>query len=272
MSRNDDFRTERRYRRLHHFVVARRSFVHRLSQLGISPLRVLVMITIVVGPLFAGDRDGTRSTVAQAPNAGPQFGLPFAEPPGPGTWFVSQGYGTTVWAQRNWRDLYAAGQGIHFGVDFATRCGREVLAIGDGTVLGIDGPYGSAPHNLAITLSGGYTVIYGHLLERSTLVRVGQRVKAGDVVAHSGDPYGPSCYRAPHLHLEMRVNGLSRATNPMNLIPADWDRLTLGVKGGGTAFSQDPADPRAWATLRDQPDITFGDRVIVNYPTWDPYA
>ncbi len=235
-------------------------------------MRFLLGVAIIVVPLFAGNADGIRLTVAQAQTSSPPFRLPFAEAPGPDTWFVSQGYGTTVWAQRNWRDLYAAGQGIHFGVDFPTRCGRNVLAIGDGTILGIDGPYGSAPHNLAITLAGGYTVVYGHLLDRSTLVRVGQRVKAGDVVAYSGDPYGPSCYRAPHLHLEIRTSGLSRTTNPMNLINADWDRLTLGLTGGGTAFSQNLGDPRAWATLRDQPDITFGGRVLVDYPMWDPYA
>jgi murein DD-endopeptidase MepM/ murein hydrolase activator NlpD len=202
----------------------------------------------------------------------PQFRLPFAEPPGPDTWFVSQGYGATVWAQRNWPDLYSAGQGIHFGIDFATRCGRNVLAIGDGTVVGIDGPYGSAPHNLAIQHAGGYVSIYGHLRERTTLVRVGQRVNAGDVVAHSGDPYSAACDKAPHLHLEIRINGVGGTTNPMNLIPADWDRLTLGVGAGGTSFAQDLTNPRQWNTLRDQPDITFGGRIIVTYPTWEPYA
>jgi len=272
MERNENLRLMRHDGSLRRELATWRSFAHRLLRAGVPPLRLLFVITVVVAPLFVGDTAGIRTAVAHAQSEGQMFRLPFAAPPGPDTWFVSQGYGTTVWAQRNWPDLYAAGQGTHFGVDFATHCGREVLAIGDGTVLGIDGPYGSAPHNLAITLSGGYTVIYGHLLERSTLVRVGQRVKAGDVVAHSGDPYGPSCYRAPHLHLEIRENGLSRATNPMDLIPADWDRLTLGIAGGGTAFSQNLGNPRAWATLRDQPDITFGGRVIVNYPTWDPYA
>jgi murein DD-endopeptidase MepM/ murein hydrolase activator NlpD len=235
-------------------------------------LQLLVIGAMIAGTLFVNEavRPGSSSVDAKADV--PQFRLPFAEPPGPDTWFVSQGYGTTVWAQRNWPDLYAAGQGIHFGVDFATRCGRNVLAIGDGTVLGIDGPYGSAPHNLAIQHANGYISIYGHLRERTTLVRVGQQVKAGDVVAHSGDPYSPTCDRAPHLHLEIRINGVSGTTNPMNLIPADWDRLTLGVGAGGTNFAQDLTNPRQWATLRDQPDIHFGGGIIVNYPTWEPYA
>lgn len=235
-------------------------------------LHLIAVSAIVAATLFVGNGSQPGSISVAAQGSTPPFHLPFAEPPGPDTWFVSQGYGATVWAQRNWPDLYAAGQGIHFGVDFATRCGRNVLAIGDGTVLGIDGPYGSAPHNLAITLSGGYTVIYGHLLERTTLVRIGQQVKAGDVVAHSGDPTGPTCIRAPHLHLEIRINGVSGTTNPMNLIAADWDRLTLGVGAGGTNFAQNLTNPRQWATLRDQPDIHFGGAIIVNYPTWEPYA
>ncbi len=178
----------------------------------------------------------------------------------------------SVWAQRNWPDLYAAGQGIHFGIDFATRCGREVRAIGDGTVLGIDGNYGSPPHNLAIQHSGGYVSIYGHLRERTSLVRVGQQVKAGDVVAHSGDPYSVNCDKAPHLHLEIRTNGVSRTTNPMLLIPADWDRLTLGV-GGVARVSRKTSPIRAVGLhLRDQPDIMFGGGILVNYPTWEPYA
>ncbi len=235
-------------------------------------LQLILVGAIVLTTVFVNEvtEPPQASVAAQADT--PQFRLPFAEPPGPDTWFVSQGYGTTVWAQRNWPDLYAAGQGIHFGIDFATRCGRNVLAIGDGTVLGIDGPYGSAPHNLAISHPGGYISMYGHLRERTTLVRVGQQVKAGDVVAHSGDPYSANCDRAPHLHLEIRINGLSATTNPMNLIPADWDRLTLGVGAGGTGFAQNLTDPRQWGTMRDQPDIHFGGGIIVNYPTWEPYA
>lgn len=232
-------------------------------------LLVIAVVTVTFG-MNEVARPGAVPVDAKAET--PAFRLPFVEPPGPDTWFVSQAYGTSVWAQRNWPDLYAAGQGIHFGIDFSTRCGRDVHAIGDGTVLGIDGPYGSAPHNLAIAHPGGYISMYGHLRERSTLVRVGQQIKAGDVVAHSGDPYSAACDRAPHLHLEIRTNGLGSTTNPMNLIPADWDRLTLGVGAGGTSFAQNLTSPRQWATLRDQPGITFGGGIIVNYPTWEPYA
>ena len=79
MRRNDDIRTKRRYRWLHHFVVTRRSFLHRLSRPSVSLLRVLVVVAIVIVPLFIGDTDGIQPTVAQAQSAGPQFGLPFID-------------------------------------------------------------------------------------------------------------------------------------------------------------------------------------------------
>src|SRR4051812_38827033 len=78
------------------------------------------------------------------------FILPFNTPPGPDTWLLGQLYGNTTGAYANRRNFYAAGQGLHFGLDFSAPCGTPVVAIGDGVVLGADGPWGSAPHNLLI--------------------------------------------------------------------------------------------------------------------------
>ena len=118
------------------------------------------------------------------PSAGavaPPFALPFAGPPGPSTWYVTQWYGSTVWAYRNWRDQYSQGQGLHFGVDFAAPCGTPIHAIGDGVVFAVDGPYGAAPNNIVINHQNGYYSLYGHMFKRSTL-QVGQQVKKGDVL------------------------------------------------------------------------------------------
>lgn len=191
-------------------------------------------------------------TVAEAP-----FRVPFATEPGISTWFVTQFYGNTVWAYRNREDLYAAGQGLHFGIDFAARCGTPVVAVADGVVVAVDGPYGSAPHNVVIEHANGLRSLYGHLGERSTL-RVGQRVRQGEVVGVVGDPASPSCDRAPHLHLEIRDRTMTRAYNPVPLIDADWRRLTLGLGTDGTQFVLPYEDPLNWRTPWDQPEVRFG--------------
>ena len=200
----------------------------------------------------------------------PPFILPFAGPPGPDTWLLGQSYGNTVGAFVQRRIFYQAGQGIHFGLDFSAVCGTEILAIGDGLVSEVDGPHGSPPHNLVIDHPNGYSSLYGHLLETPDLVP-GQPVTQGQVIALSGDSF-ETCRSAPHLHLEIRNNFHWRAYNPVPLIQADWDSLTL-VGSFGTGFQRDLTDPRRWQTIQDQPTIVFGGELINDYGlTWPPEA
>lgn len=196
------------------------------------------------------------------------FILPFQDPPGPDTWLLGQAYGNTTGAYSNRRAFYAAGQGLHFGLDFSAPCGTPVVAIGDGVVLGADGPWGSAPHNLLIDHRNGYWSLYGHLLERPKL-KAGDRVKQGQVVALSGDP-DSTCHSRPHLHLEIRANNNERFVNPINVIGADWDSLALfGQFGRG--FERNLNDPRKWQTLYDQPDGVRGAPLINDYKNpWPP--
>ena len=86
-------------------------------------------LLLVGGPLLA----------VPTASAAPPFAGPLAGAPGPENWFVAQWYGNTVWSRDN---PYQSGQGLHFGIDFNTPCGTAVLAIGDGVVLAVDGPYG----------------------------------------------------------------------------------------------------------------------------------
>jgi murein DD-endopeptidase MepM/ murein hydrolase activator NlpD len=211
------------------------------------------LIALVVG-LTAGS---AAPTVA----AGKPFRPPFASPPGPSTWYVSQWYGATVYAARNWAEWYAAGQGVHFGLDLAAACGTEVVAIGDGIIAAVDGPYGSAPHNLVIRHANGYSSLYGHLVERANW-RIGEYVTAGTPIARTGDSDAPSCDRAPHLHLEIRHDGMRRTTNPIHLIEAEWGDATLGVRDQGTTFAFDLDQPARWQTIYDQPDVLFGGPVF----------
>jgi murein DD-endopeptidase MepM/ murein hydrolase activator NlpD len=198
------------------------------------------------------------------------FILPFNTPPGPNTWLLSQPYGNTTFAYQNRRSIYPAGQGMHFGVDFDARCGTPVVAIGDGVVVVVDNPYhGAAPHNLMINHPNGYASFYGHLLTRPNL-KLGQQVKAGEVVALTGDP-DRTCVSRPHLHLEIRnVPGHRIGYNPMTLIEADWNQIAL-VGSTAQGFQQDLEDPLRWQGLLDQPDIVFGGPILNEYPTtWPP--
>ena len=196
------------------------------------------------------------------------FILPFAMPPGPGTWLLGGTYGNTTGAYQQRRAFYAAGQGLHFGLDLSAPCGTEIVAIGDGVVVGADGPWGSAPHNLLINHENGWMSMYGHLLETPKL-KAGDRVKQGQVVALSGDP-DETCHSRPHLHLEIRDEKNTKFVNPIALIDADWDSLALfGQFGRG--FERDLENPRQWQTLYDQPDALRGGAFLNEYAKpWPP--
>ncbi|MEI6043908.1 MAG: M23 family metallopeptidase [Chloroflexota bacterium] len=191
-----------------------------------------------------------------------KFGLPFAGQPGLANWFVRQWYGNTRWAYRQRRAIYGAGQGLHFGVDFFAPCGSPIIAIGDGIVAAVDGPYGSAPHNLLIRHPNGYASLYGHLSQRATL-RVGQQVRRGEVVAFSGVPNGTDCDTRAHLHLEIRTSNLGGTVNPIPLMEADWPNLTLGLPDEGLEFEINLDNPTQWQTIYNQPAVYFG-RALLN--------
>lgn len=204
------------------------------------------------------------------PDSGPPFRLPFAGPPGPSTWLLTQAYGNTTFAYRERTRIYDAGQGLHFGIDLAARCGTPVLAIGDGVVVQVDNIYhGAGPHNLVIDHPSGFASLYGHLLARSHLVE-GQTVRRGDPVGLSGDP-DLTCSSRPHLHLEIRSAPSHRkAFNPMLLIEADWDRIAL-AGASPLGFEQDLADPSQWISWSDQPAVVFGQTLLNDYEAaWPP--
>lgn len=207
---------------------------------------------------------------AQRTRAAVSFGLPLAGEPSLSTWFVVQWYGNTTTAYRNRDSLYRQGQGIHFGVDFAARCGTPVLAIADGIVVAVDGPYGAPPHNVVIEHANGLRSLYGHLLERSPLA-IGQHVQKGQQIGLVGDPATPTCHSASHLHLEIRDRSMSHAINPVTVIPADWRRLTLGLGGDGTHFEVPYQQPNQWQTIDDQPTIRFGGPLLNDWTdAWPP--
>jgi len=254
-----------------------------------SPLLALSLVTLAAGLPASGAPagEGAHRSAARTGEFGsppeaaavignpaalepPPFGLPFAAPPGPDTWLFTQPYGNTVFAFRQRRTFYAAGQGLHFGVDLGAPCGTEVVAIGDGIVVGIDqGAHGAGPHNLMIDHPNGYASFYGHLLERPPL-RLGDEVRRGQGIARTGDP-DLSCTSRPHLHLEIRdAPAHRRAFNPLRLIDADWNRIVL-AGGVPLGFAVDLGDPRRWQLLGDQPEIAFGGPLLNDYAAaWPP--
>lgn len=107
------------------------------------------------------------------------------------------------------------GHSFHSGFDVACPEGTAVAATAPGVVTfaGEDPIYG----NLVIVQHGltGYSTFYGH--NRELKVRVGQKLKRGDVIALVGNTGRSS---APHLHYEIRLHGVP--VNPAKYItPAE---------------------------------------------------
>jgi hypothetical protein len=195
--------------------------------------------------------------------------LPFAQPSGPDTWLMAQPYGSTTGAYRQRFTGYGASGGIHFGLDLSAPCGTEIVAIADGVVFAVDGPFGSAPHNLMIDHPElGYASMYGHLLEAPDLVP-GQRVSQGQVIALSGDSR-ETCYLSPHLHLEIRDLNHIRKFNPVTLIETNWDNLAL-TGSDGRDFARDLDEPRKWQSLYDQPEARTGGPILNDFDNPWPF-
>jgi murein DD-endopeptidase MepM/ murein hydrolase activator NlpD len=135
--------------------------------------------------------DDQRSLLASTPSIWPTRG------------WVTSDFGTRI-------DPYTAERKMHQGMDIASPHGQVVYTPSDGTVvfLGSESGYGKV-----LVLDHGYGVKtrYGHLSEVN--VHLGDRVKRGDKVAAVGNT-GRST--GPHLHYEVRVNGIPE--NPRKFI------------------------------------------------------
>jgi murein DD-endopeptidase MepM/ murein hydrolase activator NlpD len=125
----------------------------------------------------------------------------------PSTWpargWVTSDFGTRV-------DPITAERVMHQGLDIATAQGHPVTSPSEGTVVfaGVENGYGKV-----ITVDHGYGVQtrYGHLSEIA--VRSGERVKRG---ARLGAVGSTGRSTGPHLHYEVRVNGIPE--NPRKFI------------------------------------------------------
>lgn len=97
---------------------------------------------------------------------------------------------------------------LHTGIDFGAPAGVKIRACDSGVVVsaGWRGGYGKA---VLVDHGRGLVTLYGHA--SAYYVRAGQHVKKGQIIAAVGST-GQST--GPHLHLELRKNGV-----PINAAP-----------------------------------------------------
>lgn len=102
----------------------------------------------------------------------------------------------------------------HKGIDIAARTGEPILAAAAGRVV-FAGNKGNGYGNMVEIDHGyGYVTRYAHASR--LMVRSGQQVKRGDVIAAVG---ATGLTSGPHLHYEVEMDG--RQVDPLNFIVAD---------------------------------------------------
>ena len=105
-------------------------------------------------------------------------------------------------------------KGYHTGVDFAVPVGTDVVAVADGKIEKAN--WGSSYGTQLVQRVEGGWVIYAHLSK--TFVKAGDAIKAGEVIAKSGNTGNSS---GPHLHFEYRDNirwSAGKDIDPANIL------------------------------------------------------
>jgi murein DD-endopeptidase MepM/ murein hydrolase activator NlpD len=99
----------------------------------------------------------------------------------------------------------------HRGVDYAAPRGTPVKATSNGKIAfkGNKGGYGKS---IFIQHGKKYTTVYGHLNSYAKGMGKGKKVKQGQVIGYVGST---GLATGPHLHYELRVNGVHR--NPLTI-------------------------------------------------------
>ena len=104
------------------------------------------------------------------------------------------------------------GNGVsHTGINIAVPINTPVLAVNDGVVLYADGGLRNYGNMVLVRHSNGMVSAYAH--NSYLLVRKGERVKKGQVIAMSGQSGN---VESPQLHLELRK--ASQAINPEKVL------------------------------------------------------
>jgi murein DD-endopeptidase MepM/ murein hydrolase activator NlpD len=129
---------------------------------------------------------------------------------------------------------------LHKGIDFAAPSGTPIYAAGDGVIeeAGRKGAYGNY---VRIKHGGTYRTAYAHLSRFAKGMKVGRRVRQGEVIGFVGST-GRST--GPHLHYEVMVSG--KQINPLSV------KLPTGEKLAGAEKERFLLAKTAVDRLRDQ--------------------
>ncbi len=112
----------------------------------------------------------------------------------------NRGYLTSSFGVRS--DPFNGKRRMHHGQDFGVLTGTPVYATADGVVKSRNSHTGYG-HTVILNHGYGTRTIYAHLSR--FVVKQGEKVKRGDLIAYSGNS-GRST--GPHLHYEVRVNNI----------------------------------------------------------------
>jgi murein DD-endopeptidase MepM/ murein hydrolase activator NlpD len=93
---------------------------------------------------------------------------------------------------------------LHAGIDLANSIGTPIRAVSDGVVIDA-GPTAGYGMWVKLRHADGTVTLYGHV--NTTMVRVGERVMAGDQIATMGNRGNST---GPHLHFEVLLAGTQR--------------------------------------------------------------
>lgn len=202
---------------------------HLPKRTVVPPRSSAMLSALSIGdPSRGGDFELSMETVPGDPTARPlnvEYLLPLRQ----AQFRIDQGFGGSF-SHNDPQNRYA--------VDFAAAIGTPVLAARAGVVMQVESDfekaglnqerYGGRANFVRIVHDDGTMALYAHLKGEGALVRVGQRVAAGQPIGLSGNT---GFTTGPHLHFVVQVNrGMRLESIPFRMTGPNGP---LRIAGGG---------------------------------------
>lgn len=144
-------------------------------------------------------------------------------------------YTSGIWSLRNYTvngynyDAYC--HGYHRAYDLAKFDRAPIPAVFDGIVTAGTSNYGNFGCTVVVANKElGYQVIYGHMA-RPLKVRVGQRVKQGDIIGYQSNTNYTNVRMDSHLHIQFQKYGF--ISGERNFVCTGINPLTINVNKKG---------------------------------------